>query len=502
MYVNNINFKQIIIYHTNDLHGRFATYDEDDRTIGIEKISKVVNLSLLNNKNTFWFDAGDFIHGTPRMTNSPTDKLIDMINSLPLNAICTGNHDYNLSIDYLHKLSKSLDTYILSANTINKETNTPILLPYIIYNVDINNDDYISEDSNDHYKDNIKIGVFGLSTPETAYKTNPNNVKDIIFDDPYKVANNIVSILKDNCDFIIALTHLGLDVSSEYTSEKLAKNVDGIDLIIDGHSHSILENGLKVNNTTIVQAGSHGYYLGKVTLLLNKDKIYIRPELLNEDDVNSIIKNPDNFIQDKLRNIDELTNQALNHIITYNPRELSGNRELVRCTECELGNLIADAIKWKTKTDIAIVNGGTLRTGLPQGNITFKNLISIFPFENVVQSANIKGKIIKELLEHAISSAPNSFGGFMDISGMVFSFNRNNEVGKKIINININGIELDDEKEYTISTLDFIFAGGDGYSMLTSLKVDHIFGNIEYIVAEYLNIVKDINIKVGRIRMI
>ena len=488
---------KIVIFHTNDMHGRLSTHDEGEKSIGIDKISKVVNLSKLKNKNTFWFDAGDFTHGTPRMTYGSIEELIRTINSTQLDVIVTGNHEYNIPLEDLKKLSKSLNAYILSANTVDKEIKYPVFLPYIVYDIDVLQNDYIKKtgDSNNSRLDNIRMGVFGLSTPETAYKSSPKNIESVEFLNPIEEAKKVVGMLKSTCDLIIGVTHLGLDGSSEFTSERLAEEVEGIDLIIDGHSHTLLPKGLKANNSVIVQTGSHGEYLGKVIINLSEEnqgskKFKIDSldiELLNEEQVSKIIKNPDRYIENKLQIIDEETNSKLNYKVTQLDKSLSGDRLTVRREESELGNLVADAMRWKTNSDISVINGGTLRTGLNKGDILYKDLISVFPFKNSVQEVKILGRNIKSMLEHSIEFVPESFGGFLDISGMTFKFNPNNPVGEKVTEVEINGIKLDEDKEYRLSSSDFTLAGGDGYPMLSELEIEKDYGAIEDIVAEYLN---------------
>ena len=506
---NNVDLREIVIFYTNDLHGRISTHDDAEKSIGIDKISKLVNLSLLRNKNTFWLDAGDFTHGTPRMTSIEDDIMANMLNASPLNAICTGNHDYNLSMSHLYDLSKYLNAYILSANTLDKETGKPVLLPYIIYSIDLNNDDYHSIDgnSNDSKSDNIKLGVFGLSTPETAYKTNPNNVKDIIFGNPIEVGREVTGLLRKTCHIVIALTHLGLDDSSEYTSDKLANNVPEIDLIIDGHSHTILPAGMEVNNVLITQAGSHGEYVGKTVIYVDVNKkeiVDIETELLNEEVVDEIINSADAYVENKLNEMDLKTDEEMNRIVAFSKHALPGDREIVRREESELGNLVADALKWKTGSEIGIINGGTLRTGLSEGNITKKDLISIFPFNNFVQTAIIKGNTIREMLEHSVFSMPVSFGGFMNVSGIEFTVDIHKPVGNKVSDIKINGESLDEDKTYSVAAVDFIFSGGDDYSMLKNLYITGDYDSIENIVAEYINTIgiHEDMIKAGRINLV
>lgn len=498
--------KQIIIYHTNDTHARISTHDDDELSLGLDKISKLVNKSLLKNKCTYFFHAGDLIHGTPRINISEGKNIINILNPINLNALCLGNHEWNFGSDKLIDIVSKLRPYVLCANAVYKDTKQNVFLPYMIFEADINNNDYLNKNanSNNSKDDNIKIGVFGLITPETTYKTNPDNIINIEFLNPILVGKNMVKLLQNNCDIIIALTHLGLDNSSEFTSERLVKEVDGIDICIDGHSHSILPNGLKVNNTLIVQAGSHDHYLGKMILNIENRKIInIQSELLNEEQIDKLLQNKtDTFIQNKLNKIDSDTDKLLNKQIAYSNITLSGERSLVRCGENELGNLAANACKYITKAALSIVNGGDIRTSLLSGPITYKSILAIFPFRNNIHVYEITGKQIREMLEHSVEFVPAAFGGFLTVSSNVqFIYNTLNKPKHRIEVICINNELLDDNKIYTISMSSFLAAGGDDYQMLKGLKKVGEFDTIENIFVQYIN-EKGINekdYKLGRI---
>lgn len=488
--------KQIIIYHTNDQHARVSTEDDDKKAIGLDKISKLINLTLLNNKNTFYMDSGDILHGLPRANISQGENIVKLLNPTHLNALCPGNHEWNMGAEQLCKLSKQLKAYILCANIVDKITKSFIFPPYIIYDVDLNQDDYISENSNTSTKDNIKIGVFGLATPETAYKTHPDNVKNVEFLNPIEAAKNIVNTLSNTCDIIIALTHLGLDESSEFTSKKLIENVNNIDICIDGHSHTKLEHGLKINNTLIVQAECHQHFLGKVIIDIENKKIKnINAELLNEEQIDKLIKQPDTYITNKLNQIDIEINQLLNKPLFINSKKLSGDRLLVRRQESELGNLVANICKYYTNADISICNGGDIRASLLAKTITYKDILSIFPFQNVVNVYEITGQIIKEMFEHSLEFIPASFGGFLSVSSNVkIIYNSNNLPKKRIKRIYINNELLDNNKIYTISMTNFIAAGGDDYSMLKNIKCIKSYTTIEKILINHFT-TKGINSK-------
>jgi 2',3'-cyclic-nucleotide 2'-phosphodiesterase (5'-nucleotidase family) len=189
----------------------------------------------------------------------------------------------------------------------------------------------------------------------------------------------------------------------------------------------------------------------------------------------------------------------LDEVIAHSDKNLSSKRLLVRRNESELGNLAADAFRWMAKSDIAIVNGGGLRADLPEGDVRTRNTMSIFPFGNTLRVAEIKGSTIREMLEHSVEFYPASFGGFLNVSGMTFSYDPSMPPKHRVKEILIGGQPLDEDKTYTIALGDFQTAGGDGYTMLTNLKIVGEYGTFDEILAEYLNKVGMSGIEVGRI---
>ena len=313
----------------------------------------------------------------------------------------------------------------------------------------------------------------------------------------------MVSQLRKKCDVVIGLMHMGLDKNSQFTSDRIAREVDGIDLIIDGHSHTKLPEGLGVGNTLIAQTGWHGQNLGRVQIDIDNHKITSKSaQLLNPEDVKKIAPTPDPAVQKTLMEIEQRNSKLFNEVIAQNDKKLSSNRSIVRRQESELGNLCADAFKWRTGADIAIMNGGGLRTDLPAGDVKLGDVMELFPFGNTIQMANIDGKTIHEMLEHSVSKYPVSFGGFLDVSGMTFEFDPTESVGQRIKNIQINGMPIEDSKQYTMASIDFMLVGGDDYNMLKDLRIIGEFGTCEEILTEYLNKVGIGNISVGRIKIL
>lgn len=474
---------ELVIFHTNDMHARVQASDDGGQSIGLAEMAAAVKAVKAQNPATLWLDAGDTFHGMPMITISKGENMVLLMNEAGFDAMTAGNHDFNYSSAQLEKLAKQLKFPLLDANVVRKSNHKNIFKAYKIFKLN-----------------GIKVGVFGLSTPDTAFATNPSNVATIDFLNPIEVSKEMIKILRPKCDVLIAITHLGVDASSSYTSERIARETEGIDLIVDGHSHTALAEGLRVNDTLIVQTGWHEYKLGKATIEVENHKIISKKaELLDADEVKAINPAPDKKILTTLADVNAKAEKLLDEVIAHSDKELSSYRLLVRRNESELGNLAADAFRWMAKSDIAIANGGGLREDLPEGDVKKRNTMAIFPFGNTLRVAEIDGKTIREMLEHSVEYYPASFGGFLDVSGMTFSYDPSQPAKQRVKEISIGGQPLDENKTYTIALVDFQTSGGDGYSMLTNLKIVGEFGTCDEILADYLNQVGMNGIEVGRI---
>lgn len=246
----------------------------------------------------------------------------------------------------------------------------------------------------------------------------------------------------------------------------IAENVEGIDLIVDGHSHTELQNGRYVGNTLIAQAKAHGYFIGDVTLLLDKNnkvvaknaslKPYSRMKYLHAN-------------KDTLDQIEAVTNEnkkVLDQKVGETKVDLIGARDMVRTSETNLGDFVTDAMIKATGADVAITNGGGIRESIAAGNITKGDVLTVFPFTNFAVTLEVKGSVIKDALEHGLSEAPNSAGKFPQIGGMVVKYDATKPAGQRVSEITIKGEAYDPEKTYTLVTNDFMAIGGDGYEML------------------------------------
>ena len=474
---------ELVILHTNDMHARIQSTDDSGKSIGLAEMSAAVKEVKSKNPATLWLDAGDTLHGMSIITITKGENLVPILNAAGLDAMTAGNHDFNYGSAQLEKLAKKLKFPVLDANVIRKSDGKIVFKPYKIFKLN-----------------GIKVGVFGLSTPETAFKTNPNNVKTIEFQNPVEVSKEMIKQLRPQCDVLIALMHMGVDASSEFTSERIARETKGIDLIVDGHSHTALADGIRIGDTLIVQTGCYEHFLGRATIEVENHKIISKKaELLDADDVKKIAPVPDKKILKAIEAAKVKSDKLLDEVVAHSDKSLSSYYLFVRRNESELGNLIADSFRWAGKADIAIIGGGDLRADLTAGDLKRRDILNIFPFGNTLQIAEIKGSAIREMLEHSVEYYPASFGGFLSVSGMTFSYDPTQPPKQRVKEISIGGQPLDEDKIYTIALESFMTAGGDDYKMLTDLRIIGEYGNYEDAFINYLNEVGMKGYEVGRI---
>ncbi len=245
--------KHLVIMHLNDTHGRVEEGKYDG--MGYARVKTLVDNVRKNNDNVLLLDAGDTIHGTVFAALSRGESIVEIMNTMDYVAMAPGNHDFNYGLDRLEELEDKMNFEVLASNVEYKEDGNTAFKPYIIKEID-----------------GMKIGILGVSTPETAYKTSPANVEAVTFTNPIATAKKAVEDMsKEGVNYIVAVSHLGVDEDSYYTSIRLAEEVQGIDLIVDGHSHTTLKNGLQIGDTLIVQTGFYDKNLGKVDISINKD---------------------------------------------------------------------------------------------------------------------------------------------------------------------------------------------------------------------------------------
>ena len=455
----------LFIVHTNDVHAR-VTAGEDD-SVGYAKLATIIKTARSITDNILVLDAGDVTHGTnfANLFNGAT--VGELLIMSGYDAVAPGNHDFNYGIDNLLALSDEAeavsDLKVLSAN-ITDENGYLLFQPYQIY--DFNG---------------FKVCVIGLTTPDTKTKSHPKNTEGVEFDDPvvYENAQAAIDLAHEIADYVIVLGHIGTvaDGESGLTSTIICENIDGIDLFVDGHSHSVLSGDNYVNGTLIVSAGEYMQNIGVVDILVKNGEVASENAFLIAssdvlDPANSalcqqygITDVPDDpEVSAYIESVNEAIEARFGEVVATIPENLDGEREHVRTGKTNLSEIVCDAITAETGADFTIVNGGGIRASLSAGDVTLGEVNAVLPFTNIVTVCEITGDEVYQALEHGYSMLPETNGAFSQ-TDLEVVFSADNPVGERIEEVRLNGEPIDRNATYTVATNDFMAAGGDGYTM-------------------------------------
>lgn len=482
-----------VILHSNDVHGAIDLYaamasmKADYEAQGAEVILA---------------DAGDYSQGTVYVSVHKGADAVTMMNATGYDVATIGNHEFDYGYAQLAENMKAAKFKVLCADVLGADGETIFDANTIIE------------------KGGVKIGFFGLETPEAQTKANPKLIEGLKFlagkdgSELYACAAAQVKALKEQgADLVVCLAHLGIDDSSEpYTSYDLAANVEGIDFIIDGHSHSVMTEG--PNGEAIQSTGTAFANIGVITID-NATKKIIGNDL---EKVSEYAKR-DETVAAAAKAIIDPIDKAYGEKFAVSEVELNGAKapDGNRDSETNLGDLITDAMLWKIRTDaaldvpaenvVAVTNGGGIRATVKAGDITKKDINTVLPFGNTLAVVYVTGAELLEALEASTFCTPESLGGFPQVAGLQFAlktyeaYDANPDpypgstyYGPKSIQrveiAGVNGFAFDEEAVYAVVTNNFVASGGDTYHAFaaatnqfdTGLPLDEVV--MEYITEE------------------
>lgn len=457
---------EITLLHTNDHHGRFWKNSNGEYGMAARKTLIDRIRSQVESRGGFvlLLDAGDVNTGIPesKMLNGKPD--IQGMNLLGYDAMAVGNHEFDNPLSTLRVQQSWMKFPLLSANIYDKTTEKRLFAPFTTFN----------------FK-GLKIVVLGLITENTAKQANPDNIENLEFANAIDTCRNMVPQLKEKSDILIALTHLGYYPDATHGSNaqgsvSLARAVDGIDVIVDGHTHEKLEQPDVQNNTIIVQAGEYGKYLGRLDLVYSKGKLTKKAYRLIPVNLKKKIKKENKtlhvFVEEEIEEdpevlgilgkYQEMGGESLKTVIGFSDARFNGDRDIMRNFETSLGNLVCRAMISKTSADLSLMNSGGIRAGLPSGSITYKDILKVSPFGNTICTVMLTGKKLSNYLEKAVNMAKDT-GAFAQISGAVIFVSQ-----KKITRVMVQGKILSDSKKYKLALPGYMASGGDGYPKISS----------------------------------
>ena len=459
--------QSITIVHTNDMHGRIVS---SDTIIGIDTIAAIYNAT----PNALLIDAGDAFHGLPFVTFNQGMNAIELMNAAGYSLFVPGNHDFNYGSDWLLHLESLAEFDFIASNLVYEESGESMF------------DEISVQEIN-----GVTVGFFGLAFPGTPTVTNPVNVIGLDFTNPVEAARRSVETLQAmDVDVIIAIAHLGVD--GEAWGRVVAEEVPAIDVVIDGHSHTLFEEGLWVNDVLVAQAGAHGQYVGKIDItVLDGQVISKSASVIDKEAALNFVPNAQ--MQEEINQLDGDLSEILDEVVGSIPVTLFGDspehRLTLRSSEVAIGNLVADSMRWELGADIAIANSGNIRSHLFEGEITKGDVLRVLSFFNFNVMLEVTPALLFDALENGVSAMPGN-GRFPQVSGFSFVFDESAPEGERVLTVIMGGEELDRNDTTTTLTLvtsDFVAVGGDGYEMFIDLPVLAQGGTQDEVLILYLD---------------
>ena len=485
--------KDTVILHTNDVHGRIV---EEKGVIGDAKLATVIEQERAkSNQTTLVVDAGDAFQGLPISNSTKGEARAEILNQMQYDAMAVGNHEFDFGLDEVKKYKEILKFPLLSSNTYVNGARLFEASTIVDKDKTVEGDEFV---------------VIGVTTPETATKTHPKNIKGVTFTDPISEVNKVIEEVqakaraegKDYKHYVV-LAHLGVDTTTPVEwrgstlAEALSKNprLKGKRVtVIDGHSHTVASTTYG-DNVTYNQTGSYLHNVGKITY--KSRQLLGNPTQIPAADAKKLPANPK--IAAMVKEIKEKYDaENAVEVVSKSPVELNGDRENVRVRETNLGNVVADALYqygqtgFSHPTDIAVTNGGGLRETIAKDKpITKGNVIAVLPFGNTITQIQVTGQQVLDMFEKSLGSILQvdkdgktvmdengqpllePSGGFLQVSGVKVYYDTNLPSGKRVLAVQVKNHtdgayeKLDLSKTYYLTTNDFLAAGGDGYPVMT-----------------------------------
>ena len=493
-----VEHQPVVVLYTNDVHcgiedaigyAGLAAYEKAYEKLGYEVIL---------------VDNGDAIQGGPIGTLSKGEYIIDIMNAVGYDIATIGNHEFDYGMDEFMSLREKAEFPYISANFCDLEGNT-ILDPYVIKELG-----------------GWKVAFVGASTPETFTKSTPTFFQDgegnyiYSFCQGEDGANLYAAVQKavdaaraEGAEIVIVMSHLGIDGSSvPYTSSDLIVNTTGVNAVLDGHSHSVLDMELVQNaageDVILSSTGTKLNNVGSLIINVGDDQTPVLTSALHSESLFQD-EEAEAFIATVKAQYEETLNQVVaNTAVDLTTKDPATGERAVRTAETNLGDLCADAYRTVLGADIAFVNGGGVRADIPAGDITYGQILSVHPFGNMACLIEATGQQILDALEMASRDVPDECGGFLQVSGLSYEINVGVESSvvvddagsfvevageRRVQNVLVAGEPIDPEATYTLASHNYMLkSGGDGLNMFqgdTLLQDEVLIDNqvlINYIV--------------------
>jgi len=471
----------VIIVHSNDIHGRAWPFlREDGKWVGgyaaqARLISEIRKEAEEKNAALLVLSAGDVNTGVPESDFSEARPDFESMKAIGYDAMVVGNHDFDHGVDLLLKQLSWVKFPFLAANIKLKSTKQPLFPSDLMI-----------------ARQGIHFGVLGVTTDQLSRLILSEHANQLLVENGIEAASRIAKKLKrEGGEVLIALSHLGISQSGlsihrhiPNDDRQLAQKAPELDLIVGGHSHTFIKEGLKEGNALIVQSGYRGDYVGRVDLLWDKQKKQIltrKAQLVEVDPADG----EDLEIKKLVLPYKEKYEKELGVPVFESKRVILGQRNQTHNLEIPLGNLVCDALRGETQTDIAFFNSGGIRSSLPAGTVLRRDVLEAFPFKNRVSTGIVKGRHLVELLNDGLHEG-NYAGGVLQVSGLSYEIK-----GGKVTSVKVGGKKINPDKDYTFSTNSYVSSGGDKLkSILKARSVKNGTQSIDEVLIQYASKLK------------
>ena len=478
----------LTILHTNDFHARFepiSKFDsgcsaEDDAAGecfgGSARLVTAIADARARSNNSILVDGGDQFQGTLFYTYYKGALAAEMMNKMGYDAMTVGNHEFDDGPEVLRGFMDAVTFPVLMSNAdVSAE---PLLADTLAKSIVIE-------------RGGEKLGLIGLTPEDTDELASPG--PNITFSDPVAaVQGEVDKLTAEGVNKIIVLSHSGYR-----TDQRVAAETTGVDVIVGGHSNSLLSNSVEgadgpyptmVGSTAIVQAYAFGKFLGELNVTFddagNVTAATGEPIIIDA----AVAKDPatEARIAEAAAPLEEIRNKVVAETTT----EIIGVREECRARECAMGNLIADAMLARVKDqgiEIAIQNGGGIRSSIDAGEVTMGEVLTVLPFQNTLSTFQVTGATIVAALENGVSEHEEGAGRFPQVAGMSYTFDVSQPAGSRISDVMVGGAPIDLEKVYGVVSNNYVRNGGDGYDMFETAENAYDFGpDLADVTAEFM----------------
>lgn len=437
---------EITILHTNDIHGHIHPWTAwqgpaAGRTMGgFEQLESAVQAVRGERRHVLLLDAGDTISDTQEAVDSQGAAVTRLMNRAGYDAMAPGNHEFDFGVGGLRRHIQSSRFPVLAANVTDSASGKPLSAPYVI-----------------RTSGGIRVGILGLSYPNTPLTTAKKNVAGLEFRNPLETAREYIPKMKaEGAELIVVLSHLGLSYERH-----LAESVPGIHVVVGGHSHNRVDEPLRAGQTLIVQAGAHLSDLGRLDLTFENGRITRHRRNLIP------------LISSRKNEAESSPEVARLQGPVIRAQTLQGPEPSPRDEQSPADSLFADVIRERTEADIALLPGVGYAVAATGATLSARELKNFIPHDSQVILLSLTGQEVRQILEQSVLNVTTKdmskkVGGIIQVSGLTFSWSKMEGGDGKVIEVLIAGQPLDPNRTYRVATNSMLAEGGHNYRTFPS----------------------------------